>query len=186
MRPLPPLLALMLCLAPSCDKARDLAGRFAKKAPATAPAATANGSWVSQIPEGGYDSFRLQPDKVAIVDFYADWCGPCRKLAPILEQIAADHAGSIVIGKVNVDQHGELAAKEGVRGIPDVRIFRNGKQVDQFVGLPPENEVRRRIEIHAKGLPAPAAAAGDGKPSTREPTTRPMPKDWLPQGMQRR
>jgi thioredoxin 1 len=184
-KPLPLLATLVLCGLSSCEKARELAGRFTRKPPAAA--VSPSGSWVSEISESDFDSFRSQPGKVVVIDFHAVWCGPCRNLAPILDQIATEHGGTVLIGKVNVDQNRQLAANEGVRGIPDVRIFRDGREVDRFVGLPAESEVRQRIEIHTKGLAAPdPAASGDGKPAAPQPVISPAPKDWLPPGMQRR
>jgi thioredoxin len=163
-----------------------MAGRFVKKPAAEATASSGSGSWVSNIPQGGYDSFRLQPGKVVVIDFYADWCGPCRQLSPILEKIASEHGGKILIGKVNVDEYREIAAKEGVQGIPDVRIFRDGSQVDRFVGMPDESEVRRRLEVHLIGLPQPTPAADGTKPDKSQQAPQPMSKDWLPPGMHRR
>ena len=81
-----------------------------------------------------------------IVDYYADWCGPCRQLSPILEKIADENSSSVVICKVNVDKFGGLASEDGVSSIPDVRIFLDGKRVDSFVGARPESDVRKRIE----------------------------------------
>jgi thioredoxin 1 len=185
MKPLLLLATLALCGLSSCEKARELAGRFTKKPPA--PAVSPSGSWVSEISESEFDSFRTQPGKVVVIDFHAVWCGPCRNLAPILDQIATEHGGTVLIGKVNVDQNRQLAANEGVRSIPDVRIFRDGREVDRFVGLPAGSEVRQRIEIHTKGLVAPApAATGEGKPANPQPVIGPASKDWLPPGMQRR
>ncbi len=183
MKPTLLLLLAVLCTLSSCEKARGLAARLAKK-PGSTEHAQAN-AWISEIPQGGYDSFRLQSGKLVIVDFHADWCGPCRQLAPILQQIVSEHRGLVVVGKVNVDQNRELAAAEGVRSIPDVRIFSGGRLVDQFVGLPAESEIRRRVETQVKALPTPTAGAV-GQPAATEPPTRPMPKGWLPPGMQRR
>jgi thioredoxin len=179
------LLLTAFCGLVSCDQAKEMAGRLAKKPAAEIPAAS-SGSWVTPIPQGGYDSFRSQSGKVVVIDFYADWCGPCRKLSPILDKIANEHGGKILIGKVNVDQNRELASKEGVQGIPDIRIFRDGREVDRFVGLPDEREVRRRLETHLKGLPEHAPAVEETKPATPQPSAEPMSKDWLPPGMQRR
>jgi thioredoxin len=186
MKSLPIVLAIVCCGLASCEKAREMAGRFTKKPAAEAPASSGSGSWVTTIPQGGFDSFRMQPDKLVVIDFYADWCGPCRKLGPILDQIANEQGGKILVGKVNVDQNRELASSEGVRGIPDVRIFRDGREVDRFVGLPGESEVRRRLEVHLKGLPEPAPAAVEAQPETPQPSARPMSNDGLPPGMQRR
>lgn len=180
-----PLLAIAaLGVLSSCEKVKDLAGRIGKP---SAPAAPFAGPLVSEISESDFDSFVAQPGRVVIVDFYADWCGPCRQLAPILDQIATEKRGTVLVGKVNVDKSGALAARHGVQGIPDVRIFRDGKQVDQFVGLPGESVVRSKIEALAKGLQAPPpAAAGAGKAEAGKPLAQPMSKDWLPPGMQRR
>ena len=180
------LLAIIpLCGLSSCDKARELAGKMKEKS--THANSSQAGEWVTQVSAEKFDSFRSQPGKVVVIDFYADWCGPCRKLAPILDRIANDHAGVVLIGKVNVDQNGKLAASEEVRGIPDVRIFRDGREVDRFVGLPTEDEVRRRIESHTKGLKvaAPATAGGE-TPPTPEPKIAPASDEWLPPGMHRR
>jgi thioredoxin len=185
MKPL--LLLVVFCGLTSCDKARDIVGRFSKKpAVPEAPAIPYSGPVVTSLTQGEYDSFRSQSGKVVVIDFYADWCGPCRKLGPILEKIASEQDGKILIGKINVDQNRELAAKERVEGIPDVRIFRDAREVDRFVGLPPESEVRRRLESHLTGLPERTPAAGEAKPAAPQPTTQPMSKDWLPPGMQRR
>jgi thioredoxin len=183
MKSFPIIMLAVSCGLSSCDKARELAGRFNKKPAAEAPATTASGPLVTTIAQDGYDSFRQQRGKVVVIDFYADWCGPCQKLGPILEKIAGEHGGKILIGKVNVDQNRELASREKVQGIPDVRIFRDGAEVDRFVGLPDESEVRLRLETHTRGLPE----TGEAKPATPQPSApQPMSKDWLPPGMQRR
>jgi thioredoxin len=170
----------------SCEKVREMAGRFTKKPAAEVGTPAAAGSWVTHIPQGGYDAFRQQSGKLVVIDFYADWCGPCRQLGPILDKIAGEHGGKILIGKVNVDQNEVLASREGVRGIPDVRIFRDGAEVDRFVGLPVESEVRRRLETHIKGLSEHSPEAVDANPAAPKPSAQPMSKDWLPPGMQRR
>lgn len=171
----------------SCGKVREMAGRLNKKPAAEVSASADSGSWVTAITQDSYDSFREQRGKVVVIDFHADWCGPCRQLSPILDKIANEHGGKILIGKVNVDQNREIASKEGVRGIPDVRIFLDGREVDRFVGAPSESEVRKRLEAHIRGLPEPTTAAGVPEPITPPPSPpQPMSKDWLPPGMQRR
>jgi putative thioredoxin len=105
----------------------------------------------------------------------------------MLERVAAENAGAVVIGKVNIDQQRELAGQQQVRGIPDVRIFRDGKQVDRFIGAPSETQVRQRIEAHTQGLPpATSDAAGQAPADKPQPAITPATKDWLPPGIERR
>lgn len=168
---------------PSCDKARELAGSFSKKS--SRPPVAYAGSLVTDLDSSSYGKFPDQPGRVVLVDFHADWCGPCRKLGPMLEKIAQENNGLVLVGKVDVDANKDIAAKEGVGGIPDVRVYRDGKLIDKFVGAPGEAQLREKIKGYTEGLqavPAPAAAsAGQGSS-----TPTPMSKDWLPPGMSRR
>ncbi len=101
---------------------------------------------IRNISDQDYDEFIKTPDHVVVVDFYADWCGPCRRLTPILESIVDKNRGKVLLGKMDIDKNKSVPAREGVRGIPDVRIFVNGKQVDKFVGLPPAKRSNRTWE----------------------------------------
>ena len=85
--------------------------------------------------EADFNANILGTDKPSIVDFYADWCGPCRMLAPILKQLAEEYSGRAIVAKVNVDKLNELAGKYRVSGIPCVILFKNGKEIDRIVGL---------------------------------------------------
>ena len=77
----------------------------------------------------------LTADKPVLVDFWATWCGPCQMLAPTIEQLAAEYAGRVIVGKVNVDEQPQLAMQFGIQSIPTVLIFKNGKLAETVVGL---------------------------------------------------
>lgn len=182
-------------LLTSCDRLKKPARPVgATPAPqettGTPPAAAVGRPEIRSLSAADYDSFVAVPGRVAIIDFYADWCGPCRMLGPILEKVTAEFGGRVALGKVNVDQQRELAAAHGARSIPDVRIHVDGKMVDKFVGALPESAVRELIRRQVAQLPAAAATpppASPEKPAVpARPPIQPMDKDWLPPGVERR
>lgn len=81
-----------------------------------------------------------------VVDFWAEWCGPCRMLAPIIDELAEEYAGKVVFVKVNTDENQMLAATYGISAIPTLIFFKNGKPVDQIIGALPKSELKRWIE----------------------------------------
>ena len=90
-----------------------------------------------EFTDDNFKSTALEEDKVTVVDFWAEWCGPCRMIAPILEEVAADH-GEIVVAKLNVDENPSTAAQYGVTSIPTMNVFSGGKVVKQIIGAKPK------------------------------------------------
>ena len=89
------------------------------------------------------EASRTQP---VLVDFWADWCGPCKMLAPVLERVAADYAGRARVVKVNTDVEMELAQAHGIRSLPTMRVFRHGRAVDELIGVQPDRAIRAAID----------------------------------------
>lgn len=90
----------------------------------------------------------LESDKVALVDFWAAWCGPCMMLGPVIEELAGDYEGKAIVSKLNVDENPNTAAQYGIRSIPTMLIFKNGQVVDQMVGAMPKNMIAKKIDEH--------------------------------------
>ena len=81
-----------------------------------------------------------------LVDFWAEWCGPCRMLAPIVEKIAKDYTGKIKVGKMNVDENPATPGELGIQGIPTIMVFKNGEMVKRIVGFQPEDKIKSEID----------------------------------------
>ena len=100
---------------------------------------------VLKITSENYEQEVLNADKPVIVDFYADWCGPCRMMSPIINEIAEEKADTVKVGKVNVDENQDLAMEYGVMSIPTIVILKNGKVEKTFVGVRDKNEILAAI-----------------------------------------
>lgn len=105
-------------------------------------------SKVQEVSEAGFEQDVLQSSVPVLVDFWAPWCGPCRMLAPTVEQIAEEFAGRLKVVKVNTDDNPGVAGKYQIMSIPTLMLFKDGKPVDQMIGVQPKGVLVSRIEQH--------------------------------------
>ena len=105
---------------------------------------------IAEFSDSTFSQDVLQSSEPVLVDFWAPWCGPCRMIAPIIEQLAAENAGSVKIGKVNIDDSPNCAQSYGVSSIPTLMIFKNGEVVERFVGVQPKVRLQEALDA-AKG-----------------------------------
>ena len=101
-----------------------------------------------EITDANFEVEVMQSDKVVLVDFWAAWCGPCRMVGPVIEEISGEYEGKAIVGKVDVDANQEFAAKYGVRNIPTVLVFKNGEVVEKQVGVAPKATYAQKIDAH--------------------------------------
>ncbi|HZK31672.1 MAG TPA: thioredoxin [Corynebacterium sp.] len=104
---------------------------------------------MSQVIDVTQDTFRevvVESAKPVVVDFWAEWCGPCKKLSPLIEEIATELGDQVTVAKVNVDDERTLGAMFQIMSIPAVLIFKDGEKVDEFIGLRPKQEIINKIQ----------------------------------------
>lgn len=99
-----------------------------------------------ELNEGNFEEIVLQAEKTVLVDFWAIWCGPCGMMAPVVEEIAKEQEGRLVVGKLDCEKNEEIAAKYGITGIPAFLIFKNGEVVDRVMGAMPKGELMAVVE----------------------------------------
>jgi thioredoxin 1 len=98
------------------------------------------------VSDAEFESSILQGDKPALIDFWAEWCQPCKMLAPTVEEIAGEYEGKVLVGKLNVDDNPATATKYGIRGIPTLLLFKGGQVVQQLVGVKSKAEIKKVID----------------------------------------
>jgi thioredoxin 1 len=106
-------------------------------------------SSVIKLDESNFDRELTQDDKPVIVDFWAEWCGPCKMIVPLLDEIAREKAGSVKVAKVNVDENQSLSLKYNIRAIPALLLFKNGQLRDQVTGVTSKKDLLNRVDALA-------------------------------------
>lgn len=104
------------------------------------------GAGVVEVTDASFDQEVLKSEQVVLVDFWAGWCGPCKMIAPAVDSLATTYAGKLKVTKVNVDQNGATPSRYGIRGIPALLFFKDGKVADQIVGYVPQDVIEQKVQ----------------------------------------
>lgn len=101
-----------------------------------------------QVTDANFEEEVLKSELPVLIDFWAPWCGPCRMIGPIVEELAGDYTGKVKVAKMNVDENQNTPSKYGIRGIPTVILFKNGELAEQVVGAVPKSKLTTMIDSH--------------------------------------
>ena len=101
-----------------------------------------------EITDANFEELVLKSDKPVLVDFWAEWCGPCRMVGPLVEELAKEYDGKALVGKVNVDNNSGISTKYGIRNIPTILFFKNGEVVEKHVGVAAKNVLAEKLNAH--------------------------------------
>ena len=104
------------------------------------------GEFTKEFTSDNFDAEVIKSDKPVLVDFWAEWCGPCRQIGPIVDELATEYQGKVIIGKVNIDQHPSIASDYGIRSIPSLLVFSDGKVQQQIVGAVGKGELMEALD----------------------------------------
>jgi thioredoxin 1 len=107
----------------------------------------------AEFTDSNFQEKVLSSDKLTVIDFWAEWCGPCRAIGPVIEELSKEYNGKVNIGKVNVDHNPQLSVNYGITSIPAILFIKDGKVVDKLVGAQPKSNFVKKIEAHI-GAPA--------------------------------
>ena len=107
-----------------------------------------NKTMAKEFNDSNFKSDVLESDKLSIVDFWAEWCGPCRAIGPVIEELSTEYEGKVNIGKLNVDNNPEVSAQYGITSIPAILFLKGGEVVDKLVGAQPKANFVKKIEAH--------------------------------------
>ena len=104
--------------------------------------------YVTEVSDASWEQDVLQSDRPVLVDFWAAWCGPCRAIAPIVDELAHEYQGKVKVGKMDVDHNSATPMRYGVRGIPTLLVFKGGQVKEQIVGYVPKEQIQKAIDKH--------------------------------------
>lgn len=102
----------------------------------------------AEFTDANFQDEVIASDKLTVVDFWAEWCGPCRAIGPVIEELSKEYAGKVNVGKVNVDNNPQISVNYGITSIPAILFIKGGKVVDKLVGAQPKNNFVKKIEQH--------------------------------------
>src|SRR6202521_5393421 len=117
------------------------------------------GNGIVEVTDANFDQDVLKSDKPVLVDFWATWCGPCRAIAPIVEDLAKEYQGKVTVGKMDVDSNSATPMRYKVTGIPTLLVFKGGQVVEQLVGYKPKETIAQALDKHVGGTRLDAASA---------------------------